>query len=229
MNPSISIITRTYNSAAYVEDALKSIFQQTLDPQWYEIILVDDGSTDDDDIEDIVKRYGKKIRPVFQNHLGFVRAINAGIEHSRAPYVTLLDADDTFSTTILEKMYHTAIANPDSAYIYCDYYEHIVETGQTKTVSTGKNLFDCLAEGILFKKSALEKLGGYDESLFFPEYDILIALSRKGEGVHIPEPLFTYNRHAGSLTSKQKRVAMGKRQLTKKYGDIPEIAKIRDY
>lgn len=223
----MSIITRTYNSATYIETALKSIFAQTINPHYYETILVDDGSKDT--IKDVVKQYGKKIRPTFQEHLGFVRALNVGIKNVRTPYFIILDADDTFEPALLEKMHTATIMNPDAAYLYCDYYEHILETGRTKIVSTKENVFNCLAEGILLKTSTIEKFGLYNESLFFPEYDILIHLVKKEKGIHIPEPLFTYNRHAGSLTSKKERVEKGKKQLIEKHGNIPEINQIRDY
>ena len=227
MKPLISIIVRTYNLANLVESALESIFRQTLTPDMYEIVVVDDGSTDG--TQDVIARYAKKVCLILQDHAGFVSALNTGINAATARYIIILDGDDTFEKTILEDMAAQTNQHPEANFIYCDYYEHKLESVETKTISTKKNIFDCLAEGILFKKSALKKLGLYDENLFFPEYDILIRLTKQGEGIHIPKPLFTYNRHAGSLTSKQKRVAMGKRQLTKKYGDIPEIAKIRDY
>ncbi len=223
----ISVIVRTYNSAAFVEHALKSIFDQTLPCSFYEIIVVDDGSSDD--TKKILARHHGKIRVVFQEHLGAMRALNVGIKNARGNYIILLDSDDTFEPAILEKMRALAALHPDAEFIYCDYYEKAMGAGATKIIPTGDNIFNCVAEGILFRKTLLEEIGLYDESLFFPEYDVLIKIYKNHKGLHIPQPLFTYNRRAGSLTSKKDRVAVGKQELIKKYGDIPEIAQIRNY
>lgn len=212
MKKKISVIIRSHNSAKFINKAIKSALKQTLSKKMYEIVVVDDGSTDN--TRKILKSYGKKIRLFLRKKSGPIKAVNFGIKQSEGEYIVLLDADDTFKPTILKEMLEV-IKEVD--FVYCDYYEK--RGNKIKTVSL-KNIFNSVAGGILYKKSIVLEAGGYDESLFFPEYDLLIKLMKKHQGKHIPRPLFTYHRLPKSLTSSKKRVEKGQRQLFKKYGKI---------
>lgn len=222
----ISIIVRTYNAQDSVGATLESIFSQTIDQSLYEVIVIDDGSTDG--TLEVVRPYEERITLLRQDHTGPMHALNRAIKHTKGNYMIILDSDDTFEPEILQELYGALKQDPEAAFAYCDYHEKDLRTGQKAIVST-ENVFSTLAEGILFPTEVIKKLGMYDVSLFFPEYDILIKLTKTHKGIRVPEPLFTYNRHDGSLTSNQDRVKLGKQQLKARHGNIPEIASIRDY
>jgi len=223
INKTVTVIIRTHNSERFVRKAIESVLNQDISPRQYEILVIDDGSTDA--TRRILKSYGRKIRLIEQKGLGYVRAINYGIINARCPYVILLDADDIFQPSIILEMSRVFTQEKDLSFVYCDYYERDTENKKTRIVSL-KNIFNSVAAGIMFKKNVLRAVGMYDENFVFPEYDLLIKITKKYKGKHIPKPLFTYHRHESSLTADRQRVRLGRRQLFAKYGNIKGL---RDY
>lgn len=224
MKPKISVIIRTHNSSKFVRNAVESALNQTLSKDIYEVLVVDDGSTDN--TKEILKTYEDKIRIIEGKKLGPIKAINVGITHANGEYIILLDSDDIFESIILKEMYDILEKETDFAFVYCDYFEKKIEEGETRIVFLSDNIFNSVAGGILFRKSILEEIKGYNENLIFPEYDLLIKIMKKYKGTHIPKPLFTYVRHKESLTANQELVKKGKKQLFDKYGKMKAL---RDY
>lgn len=101
--PEVSIIIPAYNSAAYIGDALESVFAQTFTR--YEVIVVNDGSPDTEDLERELKRFssGKAVRYIKQENRGVAAARNAGLHAARGELVSFLDSDDTYLPTFLQK------------------------------------------------------------------------------------------------------------------------------
>jgi spore coat polysaccharide biosynthesis protein SpsF len=214
----ISVIIRTHNSENFIIQALNSVLKQTLSKALYEIVVIDDGSTDK--TREILKNFGTEIRCVKGKDLGAVKAINLGIKNSRGQYIILLDSDDYFERNALYEML-SAIEEVNADFVYCNYFEKIIEGGYLNIVDLNDNLFHSVAGGILIKKTLIEEMGGYDENFIFPEYDLLIKLIKNNHnGIHIPQTLFTYVRHKGSLTADNEYVEKGFRQLFDKYGKI---------
>jgi glycosyltransferase involved in cell wall biosynthesis len=88
--PLISIVVPTYNNAGYITEALDSVFAQSFSD--YEVIVVDDGSTDD--THEVVRRYGPRVQYCFQENQGLAVARNVGLRLAAGAYITYLDADD---------------------------------------------------------------------------------------------------------------------------------------
>ena len=88
--PEVSVLINNYNYGAFLPRAIDTALGQ--DGVRAEVIVVDDGSTDDS--ADIIRGYGDRIRPIFQQNGGQASAINAGVAAARAPVLTFLDADD---------------------------------------------------------------------------------------------------------------------------------------
>jgi|GEM_PF-1818387 len=216
----ITVIIRTFNSASLVRVAIESALNQTLAKEDYEVLVVDDDSTDH--TMDILKEYGERIRTVRNRGSGPVSAINTGLEESNGIFIILLDADDEFLETILEKLLK-AIETSNKNFAYCDYYERDINSGEMTVVSLKESIFRSVAGGFLIRTRILINLGGYDESLIFPEYDLLIRMLKCNEGVHVPEPLFIYNRRPDSITSDKETVLKGMKQLEERYGNINDI------
>jgi glycosyltransferase involved in cell wall biosynthesis len=98
MNRLVSIIIPCYNGAPFLRDALDSALRQTVPPS--EVILVDDGSTDDSAA--IAEAYGPPVRVIRQDNQGESVARNAGLAAARSNYVVFLDADDVLDSQLLE-------------------------------------------------------------------------------------------------------------------------------
>ena len=103
MNPKVSVIIPTYNRANLLARAIKSVLNQTF--QDFELIVVDDGSTDN--TRKVVEEFQKKdsrIKYIFQeNSGGPAKPINTGIKNSKGEYITILEDDDEFLPQKLQK------------------------------------------------------------------------------------------------------------------------------
>src|SRR3990172_13226391 len=99
MNPKISVIIPTYNRAAYLAEALNSVISQTYKD--FELIVVDDGSTDN--TEEAVRRFTVDIKYIYQKNQGVSAARNRGISESGGEFLSFLDSDDLWEKRKLEK------------------------------------------------------------------------------------------------------------------------------
>ena len=113
MNPFISIIMPTYNRAGYIEEALDSIKKQTFTD--YEIIVVDDGSTDN--TKEILENYSG-IRYLLLEHGGIATARNAAVKAARGKWIAFLDSDDLWKEDKLQKQVDYLHTHPDCRIVY---------------------------------------------------------------------------------------------------------------
>lgn len=107
--PKYSIIVPVYNSEKYLDDCLKSIFNQT--NQDYEIICINDGSTDKS--LDILNKYKDEIIIINQDNMGLSVARNNGVKKASGKYLLFVDSDDVIENKLLEKIDIVSKNNPD--------------------------------------------------------------------------------------------------------------------
>ncbi len=121
MQPVVSVIIPTYNRAAYLPRAIDSVIAQTF-ADW-EIVLVDDGSTDDthEIIEPYARQLGDRLVYLKQGNHGSSHARNAGIEASAGQYVAFLDSDDEYLPMKLARQLELFAADSDLGLVYSDY------------------------------------------------------------------------------------------------------------
>lgn len=113
----ISVIIPVYNASKYIKDCLNSIQKQTLSD--LEIIVVDDGSTDNS--LKIIETYAKKdkrIKIIHQENKGAGEARNTGLKNAQGDYILFLDSDDFFEKNLCERVYEKAIANDADIVVY---------------------------------------------------------------------------------------------------------------
>ena len=116
MNPLISIIMPTYNRAGYIEEALDSIKKQTFTD--YEIIVVDDGSTDN--TKEILDKY-EGIRCIYLEHGGIAGARNTAVKAARGKWIAFLDSDDLWKEDKLQKQVDFLHTHPDCRIVYTEF------------------------------------------------------------------------------------------------------------
>ena len=181
--PFFSVIIPLFNKEKYIENALKSILNQTfLD---YEIIIVNDCSTDES-ITKIEAHLSDKIQLIHhQKNKGLSATRNTGIVNAKANYVTYLDADDLWKPTFLETI-HRMICNFPEAKIFGTNYEEVYGEKIIKPVNGSENLapdFEGIIDffsinlkqgiynhgSVCFHKSVFEKVGYYDEQIRFSQ------------------------------------------------------------
>jgi glycosyltransferase involved in cell wall biosynthesis len=113
--PGISLIIPVYNASLYLREAIDSVLNQTLRPR--QIILVDDGSTDDSLA--ITRSYGDAITVIAQANGGTGAARNRGIAHANQPMIAFLDNDDRFVPHKLERQLETLLEQPEALLCVC--------------------------------------------------------------------------------------------------------------
>jgi glycosyltransferase involved in cell wall biosynthesis len=115
--PKVSVITPVYNGESYIDTAINSLLSQTL--QDWELIVVDDGSTDS--TPQILEKFkDQRIRIIRQQNAGEARARNVGLHNVTGEYVALLDADDFYFPTALEELSAFLDSHPQYDVVYSD-------------------------------------------------------------------------------------------------------------
>src|SRR6267142_4272392 len=123
--PLVSVVIPNYNCGRFLAETLESVFAQTY-PN-VEVIVVDDGSTDDS--LNVLESFAARVRVVRQANQGVSAARNAGIRESRGAFVAFLDADDLWHPEKLTKQI-AVFANPAVGLVYCA-VEYIDEQGRS--------------------------------------------------------------------------------------------------
>ena len=112
--PAVSVIIPNYNHTRFIRAAIDSALAQTCQPR--EVIVVDDGSTDDS--RAVVAEYGDRVRYIWQENQGLAGARNTGIRAAQGDLIGLLDADDIWYAHYLERMVALAERHPAAAVFY---------------------------------------------------------------------------------------------------------------
>lgn len=168
----ISIIIPLYNKALYIANAINGVIAQTY-TDW-ELIIVDDGSTDDsvDVVEKYLKSYPQfvdKIQFIQQKNSGVSTTRNNGVKAAKGEYVCFLDADDWWVPTFLEEMNGLITAYPDAGIYGTSYY--IVKNGKNKIAPIA------LDEG--FEQGYMDYIRVYSRFLCMPLWTGAVCLTRK--------------------------------------------------
>ena len=116
MSPSVSVVVTTYNQAAYIGAAIASVLNQTY--QDFEVVLVDDGSTDD--TSGAVSPYRDRLVYIRQRNRGVAAARNVGIRHAIGRMIAFLDGDDLWEPEKLTVQMEAAEAHPGTGMIVAD-------------------------------------------------------------------------------------------------------------
>jgi len=130
MKPSITALVDTYNQERYIEQALVSVIEQDLPPSEFEIIVVDDGSTDK--TSSIVRKFLPRIKYLRKNNGGQASAFNAGFAEVKSDIVSLLDGDDWWAKRKIATILHHLDRNPSDLAVSHAYYEVHEEAGKTE-------------------------------------------------------------------------------------------------
>ena len=143
INPRISVLVPTYNRAGLLPQCLASLFAQTLPPS--EIIVIDDGS--EDGTPELLRSYGRRIRPIRKSNGGKSTALNVGLDAVRGDYVWVIDDDDVALPHALERMVAPLVVEPRVGHDLCWIYKstnarrwHLGEAGKREsyTYSAGR-------------------------------------------------------------------------------------------
>ncbi|MFN7131857.1 MAG: glycosyltransferase family 2 protein, partial [Myxococcales bacterium] len=207
--PEVSVVVPYYNLGRYLPATLESIRRQTFES--YEIVVVDDGSTDPDSVALLETLEAPDLKVVRKRNGGLGSARNAGIAAARGRYVLPLDADDLIAPTFLARTVEALKAQPDLAYAttFAAYFDvdpaqptgGLVPWGLDRDTLPVNNVAStCTA---LIPHELLEELGGYDEWLTsFEDWDLYCSMAERGmKAAVLPEFLFFYRWRPDSMSN----------------------------
>ncbi len=185
-NKVISVIIPVYNSAKTIGECLSSVLAQ--DYQNLEVLLVNDGSTDN--LDEVIKPWQDKIKLFSQENKGAPSARNFGFRESKGEYVIFCDADIIMKPNFLSKMHDALVENPDAAYAYSSF-----KFGWKKFKSFPYSE-ERLKEMPFIHTTSLirrEWFPGFDEKFKkFQDWDLWLTIAEKGgSGIGLDEFLFT--------------------------------------
>lgn len=220
--PLISIIMPVYNGEKFIQEAIDSVFAQTVND--FELIVVDDGSTDA--TLAILEAYGDRLTVLRQQNSGHAAARNAAAKLSRGQWIAMIDADDLWHPEKLAQQLSVA-NNADVIYTAALNFEDSSRVDNT-TFADGNchngDVFDQLVvdnfithSSILMKRDAFLKSGGYDESLKTTcDWDLWLRMSASGcrfQGT--PAPLTHYRWRATSNSRNHDRTCCDRLNVLK--------------
>jgi glycosyltransferase involved in cell wall biosynthesis len=206
----VSIIIPTYNRWEFLEVAIKSVFTQTY--QDYELIIIDDGSTDV--TSEHILRYSDRLKYFYQENKGPSAARNAGIRIATGEFISFLDSDDRWLPKKLKIQMDFIAKNPETKICYTN--EIWIRRGKRvnqKNVHqkySGWIFQHCLPlcivspSSVIIQREVFEKIGLFDEQLIVCEdYDFWLRASLKYPFAFIDQPLIVkFGGHADQLSHR---------------------------
>jgi glycosyltransferase involved in cell wall biosynthesis len=233
--PLVSIVIPAYNCAEFINEALQSIYRQTY--SHWEIIVVDDGSTDA--TSSILALHRKRIRYFAQENKGTAAARNAGLRQVRGDLIAFLDNDDVWLPEKLEHQVRVMQAWPDCGLVFTD-GKTFTEAGVRRESVLSQRLHSWLdahatgdplvAKGCMFRKllfaneissassvmlrrTIVERAGGFDEAIpIADDYDLWLRVARQHAVAVIRRCLYMWRWHdasqSGSIPVREHRWAV---------------------
>jgi glycosyltransferase involved in cell wall biosynthesis len=217
--PAVSVVIPAYNCAAYIAEALGSVFAQTF--KEFEVIVVNDGSPDTLELERALEPYRARLVYLRQENRGVSAARNTGLRAARAPLVAFLDADDLWEPFYLEEQVGAMREDPALAVRYPNtlIFGDVPEAGKTfmdVNPSEGEASIEALltqrctvGNSVMARRDCVVGAGMFDEGLKRSEdFDLwLRILARGGRVGYTRKVLARYRRYAGSLSSDHVEMA----------------------
>ena len=239
--PRVSVIIPAYNAASTIAGTMDGVIGQSI--QDFEIICVDDGSTDRTRaiLEQYARNYGDRVRIIEQANRGPAAARNNGARHSSGEYIAFLDADDIWTAQMLERTVAVLDADPALSLVYCNASLADSEGVALDTSLVGKGfdhppslhelltrLWPIMPSAALVRRSAYNKCGGYRDELRgasfrFEDVDFWIKMREQGPFGYIAEPLVIWRfawfpRQLKRLPDYSKALHVFEAYLQERYG-----------
>jgi glycosyltransferase involved in cell wall biosynthesis len=225
--PAFSIITPVFNAGVYLARTVESVLSQSYSD--FELILVDDGSTDDA-IDGILRLRDPRIRVLRQANRGAPSARNSGLNASRGVYIALLDQDDLWSAEKLARHLETFRCHPEVDLTFT-WTRYIGEADQDLGLPVrrwrGKVAFhELLVDNVIacssaaIRRAAVEKAGGFDPRLpIIHDQDLFLRVLRlrPANALAIPEVMTFHRRHSVQVTQDWRPLRRDQKALLEKF------------
>lgn len=209
MNPLISVVIASYNHEIYIAKTLQSLEKQTF--QNFEIILIDDGSTDNTVQE---ARNSNSRAAIFQqDNRGVVNARNRGIGLAKGKYICFIDSDDVVLPDRFARQVSVLESNPEIGLVYSDAYAidsndkilgrfHEVYPVKKGNLDEQLVLHYCFVPimTVMVRRELLLATGLFENPGYICDYVKWIEIAHISQSYYIPEPLACWRRHTASVS-----------------------------
>jgi hypothetical protein len=217
--PLVSVIIPAYNSSDFIVDALSSVFAQTF--QDFEVIVVNDGSPDTEELDRVLEPYLARITYLQQPNRGPAAARNAGIRRAQGEYVAFLDSDDIWEPEFLASQLSLFESQPGTDLVYAnlrlfgdspragrDYMRECPSQGPATFESVLCEKCQIPTTATVARRHALVDAGLFDESLRISEdYDLWLRIARRGGRILYQRRVLARHRlHGESLAADPQTV-----------------------
>ena len=234
--PLVSVVMPAYNAERYIAASVRSALAQTY--QNWELIIVDDGSTDG--TAAVAKGFADadaRVRYVYQKNGRLGNARNTGIRHARGPLVAFLDSDDLWMEEKLELQVR-AMEESGADIVFTDgfifYDDDVRDESLTFSTASGRLSGGEMADymlpdnripvlSVMVRKSWLDRVGPFDEEELCEDYDLWLRSLRLGAVFYgMPEKLVRYRRHGKSLSQQEGNLLRPTIHVLRKHSDVFE-------
>lgn len=231
--PEVTIVLPTYNRADMILDAIRSVQAQTF--QDWEIVVVDDGSTDNTE-EVVLSLHDSRIHYVYQENKGLAGARNTGIRHAHSELITFLDSDDAFLPQKLEWQVGLMKSRPSLGLVAGDFFfadPHLTRLSEARSWQSHPNLtlkdwiLGCpvIVCAVIVQRAWLEKAGGFDETMRYVEdWDLWLRLAYLGCPMDwLPRPVALYRIHGQNMAKQAVLMKQGMLRMFDKFFTLPDL------
>lgn len=235
-HPLVSVVIATYNRSGFLPETVESILQQEF--QGYELIVVDDGSTDE--TRKVLEPYGSRLRYIYQDNRGPSAARNVGVRNARGSWIAIQDSDDLSTPDHLKTLYDYVREHPDCGMVfangsYLERPEHHRKTiipvqKSQRLAQEGVRLVDLFEKSVvrlqaaLISKASYNAVGGHDESLrICMDLDLSFRLFMTFPVAHLDRVVFQYRKHQGNIgRNEELRLMENIRVIDKLLKEFPD-------
>jgi glycosyltransferase involved in cell wall biosynthesis len=204
--PAVSVIVPCHNLGRYLDEAIESVLGQRF--QDFEIVIVDDGSTDVETAALLSDYRRPKTRVIRTPHSGLAASRNCGIANSSGGYLCALDADDRLEPEYLARTVQILDNDPSVAFVSAwlrTFGDEIWEWKPERCDLPTLLWEDTVLTAAVVRRDAVVAVGGYDMRMPVQgdeDWDLWLTLVERGyRGVILPEVLFNYRRRPGSMST----------------------------
>jgi glycosyltransferase involved in cell wall biosynthesis len=232
--PLVSVVIPAYNAAAYIGATLRSVFAQTF--QQFEILVVNDGSSDTPALERALQPYLSRIRYMKQENRGPSAARNVAIREAQGKYVAFLDSDDLWHPDHLANQVATLENDPSLGLVYSNGL-HIVEDRPVsvtfdRTVQSEPVTFEALlredctvgTSSTVAVRQAILEAGLFDEGFRRCEdFDLWLRMAHNGVRMTFTRTVQIYHRLANGLAADTELMKRGRLAVLQKTASLANI------
>jgi glycosyltransferase involved in cell wall biosynthesis len=221
--PMVTVYITNHNYEKYIRHSIDSVLSQSFTS--YELIIIDDGSTDNS--RNIIREYSRnsKVKIVFQKNKGLNATNNIALNLARGKYIMRLDADDYLHKNALLLMSNHLERDKDIVMVFPDYYVvdkdgQMISHEHRHDFSNDVTLYDQPAHGAcsMVLTDVLEEVGGYSEDYMCQDgYELWIKIINHYKVDNINLPLFSYRQHGKNLTSNSGRILKTRCSIIRNY------------